>query len=530
MSFLKKLKDMFQQLFFSSNPEVKAKLELKKNETDLKNITPAIYKNTYATPLVGRAFYTLYKETLTISKILSNTICSSDAAVSHYFTTQLIRTGYKGIALEKLDHLSYEKMKEIVMKTSSKKVAREKLKLDLDEVVKATNGEEFRKIELVLCHLDRLNDICNFKSIDVVNMFCPDFNPTIQNQNLNFISVESNKLDKYFLDLLFLTSNYEITAAQGRALVALNQLLTGKFEDDMAAEKILSSLRKISAILNHTLNKENLVLFLKVIKQTSNIQFQEASFTSNKISDYVMRLSRQFTTTFDRIETELQDQQISDDTNSLFEGKQLIEVEHYNQENSNFFVSVGFPSFLWITPVKILKSFVHYFFSEQVQSLLNDIVVEGFFNNPDYKSEFAQKVFTCTETINKIKEFENLFAKGGTYDMSVLKSYAREYNANQDLGKKLAISIESANGAANKLLKSECVAFKQMHTLIKDLLEEAHKVSATEITNIKLLFNSSRNKEKVVLLENQFSRWQFFIDIMKNYVVLNNGNLEKAQN
>ena len=522
MSFFQKIKDIFQQLFLSSNPEVKAKLEFKKFETELKEIKPEIYKNTYATPLVGKAFFTLYKESLNISKVLSKTVCSSDTTIANHFASLLIKTGYKGETLAKLEHLSYEQMKDIVMDTTNKKVAREKLKLDLDDVLKATRGEEFKKIEIVLCQLDRLNEICNFNYLDIINMFCPDFNPTIPSQNPTFISVESNKLDKYFMDFLFLTNNFEITASQGRALVALNQLLTGKYEDDIAAEKILSSLRRISAVINHTLTKENLILYLKVIKQTSDVQIQEAAYKTNKLSEYVTRLSRQFTTTFDRIETELQDQQITEDTDQLFEGKQLLEVEHYNLDNSNYFVAVGFPSFLWITPVKILKSFVNYFYSEQIQSLLNDIVVEGFFNNPDYKTEFAQKVFACSETAGKIKEFENMFAKGGSLDIAILKSYAREYNSNQDLGKKLAISIESANNAANKLLRTECIAFKQMHTLLKGLLEEAHKVSASEITNIKLLFNSSRNKEKVMLLESQFNKWQFFIDIMKNYVALNN--------
>ena len=522
MSFFKKIKDVFQQLFFSQNPEVKAKLEFKKYENELKEIKPEIYKNTYATPLVGKAFYILYKETLHIGQILSQTICSSDLATANHYTDLLLKTGYKGEALVKLNHLSYEEMRDIVMETSNKKVAREKLKIDLDDVIKATHDDEFRKIENILCQLDRLYEICNFHAIDVVNMFCPDFNPNSFNPNPTFNSVEANKLEKYFLDLLFLTGNYEITAGQGRALIALNQLLTGKFEDDIAAEKILTSLRKIAAVLNRTLNKNNMVLYLRVIKQTGNISIQEAAFNTNKLSNYMTRLSRQFTTTFDRIEAELQDQQISEDTDQLFEDKPLVEVEHYNLENSNYFVAVGFPSFLWITPMKILKSFVHYFYSEPIQTLLNDIVVEGFFNNPDYKTEFAQKVFEATETAGRIKEFEDSFEKGGIHDISVLKSYAREYNANQDLGKKLSISIESANAAANKLLKNECMVLKQMQGLLKSLLEEAHKVSATNITNIKLLFNSSRNKEKVVLLENQFSKWQFFINIMKNYVPLTN--------
>lgn len=520
MSIFKKILETFQQLFFSSRPEIKAKLEFKKIEAELKEIRPEIYKNTYATPNVGQAFYILYKESNRISKILKNTICSEDAAVANHFANILFQTGFKGETRRKFDNLSYDSMKQAFLEGSNNKVTREKLKLDLEDVLKSIRTEDFRKIENVMCQLDRLNDICNFRYIDLVNMFSPDFNPNLPDQTPAFISVESNKLDTYFMDLLFLISNYEITAAQGRAVVALWQSVTGKYTEEKEEEQILASLRKMAYVFNHILTKSNLQLFVQVIKQKTDINFKESTFSSNKLMSYSTRLQRQFTTTVDRIETELQDQRISEDTNALFEEHPLLELEYYNSENSSFFLDVGFPSFLWITPLRILKSFVSLFYSEQIQALLNDIVVEGFFNNPDYKTDFAQKVFAGSETMGKIKAFEDSFAKGGQFDIAVLRSWAKECSVNPELGKKLAIAIETANSNANKILKSECTVFKQLYNLIQALLEEAHKVNATDITNIKLLFNSSRNKDKVVLLEQQYPKWPFFIDIMKNYVII----------
>ncbi|MCR5698695.1 MAG: DUF5312 domain-containing protein [Treponemataceae bacterium] len=495
-------------------------MEFKKIEAELKEIRPEIYKNTYATPNVGQAFYILYKESNRISKILKNTICSEDAAVANHFANILFQTGFKGETRRKFDNLSYDSMKQAFLEGSNKKVTREKLKLDLEDVLKSIRTEDFRKIENVMCQLDRLNDICNFRYIDLVNMFSPDFNPNLPDQTPAFISVESNKLDTYFMDLLFLISNYEITAAQGRAVVALWQSVTGKYTEEKEEEQILASLRKMAYVFNHILTKSNLQLFVQVIKQKTDINFKESTFSSNKLMSYSTRLQRQFTTTVDRIETELQDQRISEDTNALFEEHPLLELEYYNSENSSFFLDVGFPSFLWITPLRILKSFVSLFYSEQIQALLNDIVVEGFFNNPDYKTDFAQKVFAGSETMGKIKAFEDSFAKGGQFDIAVLRSWAKECSVNPELGKKLAIAIETANSNANKILKSECTVFKQLYNLIQALLEEAHKVNATDITNIKLLFNSSRNKDKVVLLEQQYPKWPFFIDIMKNYVII----------
>ncbi|MCR4789982.1 MAG: DUF5312 family protein [Treponemataceae bacterium] len=521
MGFFKKLIEAFQSVFLSSNPEIKGKIELKKMENELKEVKPSIYKNSFATANVGQAFYVLYTESLKISNVLQRTICSDDAAIANHFSNMLIRTGFHDESLTKLNSLSYNSILDIFSNAKNKGRAREIVQKNLDEVGRVLGSPELRKIEKTMSQLDRLNEICNFKYIDLLRMFSPDFNPNMKDQDPVFMDVEIGKLDNYFLDLLFLISNFEITAAQGRAICALASQLGGIFEDERQQEKLLSSLRKMAAVFNHILNVENLQLYVKVIKQNTDITFREASFSSNKLSGFATRLQRQVASTIDRVETELQDARIESDTNRLFDTKKVLEIEHYNAETSNFFINLGFPAFLWLTPLKIVKSFIHYYYSEGVQALLNDIVVEGFFNNPGYKSEFAQKVFACTEGITKFSEFEALFEKGNEFDLAVLKSYARECSHNPELGKKLASAIDQANLTANNLLKSECTAFSELYTVLSSVLQEAHKVNATDITNIKLLFNSSRNRDNVELLESQFDKWGFFIDIMKNYVIIN---------
>jgi len=108
MSLLQKLKETIESILFSSNPEVKGKLEIRKLESDLKNIQPEIYKNYFATGNVGQAFYVLYQETTKVSQILSRTICSEDAAIANFYSTMLIKTGYQGEALDNLNNLNYD--------------------------------------------------------------------------------------------------------------------------------------------------------------------------------------------------------------------------------------------------------------------------------------------------------------------------------------------------------------------------------------------------------------------------------------
>ena len=55
------------------------------------------------------------------------------------------------------------------------------------------------------------------------------------------------------------------------------------------------------------------------------------------------------------------------------------------------------------------------------------------------------------------------------------------------------------------LLKKEVKAFKDLYAIILSLLSESHKSKTENITNIKMLFSSARNRDSVEILEKQVS-------------------------
>ena len=57
------------------------------------------------------------------------------------------------------------------------------------------------------------------------------------------------------------------------------------------------------------------------------------------------------------------------------------------------------------------------------------------------------------------------------------------------------------------------------------MLNDAKKTAPDTITNIKVLLNSSRNRDAAEQLELQFDMWKVFLAIMKNYVLI--GDVEK---
>jgi hypothetical protein len=104
--------------------------------------------------------------------------------------------------------------------------------------------------------------------------------------------------------------------------------------------------------------------------------------------------------------------------------------------------------------------------------------------------------------------------------MAVIKNLAIESHKNADLGKKLVKKIETINAVMQHLLKNEVKALKELYGIILSLLSESHKSKTENITNIKMLFSSARNRDSVEILEKQVNLWNFFLEIMKNYVII----------
>ena len=519
MAFFQSLVEFIETFFLSSNPDVKMKLDIRKLENDLKMIKPEIYKNGQLTGNFGNAFFVLYKETAFIQEILQNTIHSDNVQVAHHYMDLLISTGFTGDYKQRVEKLTYENLRENIINATNQHKAFDEQAKNLESIIKFLHTPEFKKIEQVLCQIDRLYDICRFNFMSVIHHFDKDFNDI--SPQPTYTNVDLANLEELLMDFYFLVGNYELTNTQARAITVLAEQkndgsINGEYHD-----KIMSSLKKISSVLKRFLNKDILLSMLKIIKKNPDLTLFPGKFNPNKISLYTIRLQKRYAANIERIQSEIKDKKIESDIKTLFEGMQIVNLQHYNSDTNRFFQTAGFPSLLWVTPATVLKSFVLQFYPEQIQALLDDVVVEGFFSNPAYKTEFAAKAFACTETILHIKEFEEKFEKDGPFDIAILRNLATESHKNADLGRKLTKKIETINAVMQHLLKNEVKALKDLYGILQSLLSEAHKSKTDNITNIRMLFSSARNRDSVEILEKKLNLWNFFLEIMKNYVIIN---------
>ena len=82
--------------------------------------------------------------------------------------------------------------------------------------------------------------------------------------------------------------------------------------------------------------------------------------------------------------------------------------------------------------------------------------------------------------------------------------------------------VNSINDDANKVMQGICTNLVSLYRQLGELLADAKKPSGELISNLKVLMMSSRNRDNTNFLEANYSNWNIFFEIMKNYVIINN--------
>ncbi len=525
MAFFQSIAEFFSNIFMASSPEVKKRQALKKIENELRNSTPLIYKNEMILPNFAEALRLLFVNTKPVYDILSDTICSEDFERNRHFTEQLLLTGFPVEIQDVMETLSYENRKVRARESDSLTRSMEMEHRQLEKILKHLNTPDFIRIDTVLDRIKQLGDICKFSYMTALRIF--DVNYSTSSVSPNFQAVPAELLESSVTDLYYVVAGMDISTSTCNAIIALNQLYhKGNVTAEQNAQ-LTSSLKKIQSLLRHVFTEENLINLIKIGKKNPDFTPEKASYEGNYRKKYADYLEDRFNVESNRLKTELQDELITTEVAQLFGNNPLAHVNGYNNE-LNATLKAGSPqSFTLTVPVQILKTFLQMYYDGHVKPLLNDIAIEGYFNTPAYKSDFASNVYAVNESMERIKKFEEKFQRNAAFDEAVISSLIRDSHKDTSFQNKLKEIVDSVNKAAKDLLQTEVNNIFHVYKVVGEILLESKKANSDIITNLKVLMLSSRNRDNSELLEKQYGLWRVFLDVMKNYVILTNSEKGK---
>ena len=444
--------------------------------------------------------------------------------IDRHFEEQLILTGFSIEQQEMLESFSYENRKAGALQADSLNRYFEAEHRKLEQVVKSMNSKEFVKIDRVIDKIKQLNDICNYDYLRVLRLFDASFTMQ-QDYYPEFQPLPPELLESSLLDLYYVVADMDISTSVFNAISALLQLRLRIGAQDRKILNLKDNLKKLQGILKHIFTNAVLELLIKITKKDIDFLPAKATYTCNARKKYADFLQDRFRVDEERLKTEIQDETITHELNTIFGEQNLIPVNGYSNELNNQLKHSTPCSFAWVLPLQILKTFLKKFYDDNVKSLLNDIVIEGFFNNPSYKSDFSSAVFACNESTEKIEYFEQLFNRGNQYDEANITGLIHDSHKDAGFEMQLREIVEKINREAKQVLQSETNNLFLLYKKIADILVESKKPSSDVISNLKVLLISSRNRDNAEKLESQHEQWKVFLEIMKNYVII--GSVDK---
>ena len=526
MGVLQAIIEFLESVFKSNSPEVRKRTEIHKLESEIKAFQPTIYKNSLFTPNFGEIFRVLYENTKPLGDILMDTICNEDVHRAMLFEQQLILTGFSDESQEKLELLSYENRKQEVLNSNQPmndvlRVQRQRL----ESLAKELSTPDFLKIDEIISSLNQLADICRYNYLSVIHTFDPEYMGANPSYTPSFQPAIPDSLAGSLQDLYYITAHQNMSTSTVRAICALDELRRGRPLNAEETRQINAYFRKINAVFTRILNAEMLKKLICIAKKDPEATLQSASYRPNARQKYADYIEKKFSADEKKLKIEIKDITISAEIQRLFGTKPLEPVFGYNNENNENLQQNTPSSFAWVTPVQVVKTFIKYFLNEPLMALLNDIVIEGFFNNNATKTDFSTNVFAAGEIASEFDTFEKSFERNAPNDIAILEGFIRDSHKDPEFLTRLAGNVDTINKQAHNLIQNATKKLYTLYVQINEMLMDSKKSAPDTITNIKVLLNSSRNRDAAEQLELQFEMWKVFLEIMRNYVLI--GDVEK---
>lgn len=529
MSFIQSLTEFLESIFKASSPEVKKRQELRKIENDLKNHQPSIFKNEFLLPNFAELFRILYENTKPIDDILSVTIASSDVNQNGRFEYQLILTGFTDETQKKLEKLDYQNRKKDVEEGNNISLTFETQRRNFDALLKQLNTPEFRKIDETMAKVQQLSDICHYNYISVIHAFDSNFDGISSTNFSNVKNVRPEAVSSYLQDLYYLTANLSLNNAVVRAVLALHQLKLGRELSSSESVAITTNIKKINTILTKILDSETLRKIICLGTKNAELKPKVASYTTNSIKKFFEFIQGRYNSDEERIKTEIRDYTISFELKELFgEDMALLNLRTYNSDTNENIRRHSPYSLSWITPLQTIKTFLNIYFSETIQSVLKSIVVEGFFNNPSYKTDFSSAFYACEDIAKRLADFEKSFERGEKNDEANIVGLIEDSKRDSTFLKQLGTLIEGINNQAHAFIQTESRNIYGLYKQIGELIVDSKKSKPALVSNIKVLMSSTRNRDGSGILEQQYNAWKVFLKVMKNYAII--GDLDGDDN
>ena len=518
MKLLEIIKELFARIFTSDPDEGRRRTELRRINAMLVELRPPYYrpKQNLVLPGFAHALHHFYSLLRPFAELARATVANSDIRVSQRYFDYLIDCRLSSDEQDRKRYFSYDGMSERLQQALKPDEELEAIAREFQGFIRSLEALGPRAVNADLFEVDRFLDICRYDYERILGLFDPSASLDDPRYRPDFAPVPGEQVLPELLDFYYLIEGFIFSAQLKENVIRLLERRAPGAADSAKRAKIDKLFGQLDKSLTGRLDKELLLALMRSIKGEPFFAPATPRERKDFLDFYRRRLIVQYEKDRERLQREQHESAIAADIDSLFGDIEILEVEGYDDENDAYLRRESPNSFMWIKPVRILKTFIVAVFEPLLKEAVKRILVEGYFDNKNFQNNLANILYQCERSSARIQDFEGQLKGTGRISIVSMKRYIEEMKRGKDIAAFLTRLTDSINARAREIIEDETGLFAMLGDALGDLLSDYRRSSPELVTNIRTL-GGGRNREILAQIQVGRDRISVLVKIMRNF-------------
>lgn len=459
-------------------------------------------------------FYNLLKP---FAELARATIANSDPKISQRYFDYLIDCRLPDFEQERKHYFSYEGMSERINASLKPDDEMEALVREFQSFLRSIEALGSELINDELYEVDRFAEMCRHDYERLLGLFDPSASVDNPRYKPDFAPVAGEQALPEILDFFYLIEGFVFSPQLKSNVLRLIERRQSLAVDHDKKTKIDKLFTQLDTLVSERLSIDTLLCMIRAIRGDPFYMPPTPREHKDYVDSYKRRLISQFEKDRERITRERHENAIAADIRTLFGDTEILEIEGYDDAHDALLRRESPNGFIWIKPLRLLKTFITTIFDPALKESVKRILVEGYFDEKAFQNNLANILYQCERAGSRIVEFEEQLLGSGRISLASMRRYLEEMKRGKDIATFLSNFVDTVNDRARSIVEDESSLFAMLGEALGDLLADFRRSSPDLISNIHTL-GGGRNKELMGQIQAGRDRIATLVKIMRNFV------------
>lgn len=514
------IRDFLSALFTGSLHASRKRREMKKAAHELRQRNPNIFhfSSNEIMPPFPAALYKLSRYVRTLTRLFDRTIFHADKKTAERFRDYLVEGRLTEDDRLRKSEFTAAAMRARLERTGSFQETMKAIEADFEKYLALFRQPEFADFNREYAQVERLADLTRFPFEKILSFFDPHIASPDVGYKPRFAPVLAQNLTQDLMELYFTLSGCEPGADTAEGVVILHHRLM-RIPDADEAEKIRKLVGFIRTLLDKYFSRQSLLCLIRLSSENAALTLPEQRDTTDFLEIFKTRLRARFELEREKLRREHTESEVAADLKNLLHGAALLDVRGYTAGVAQELADGGFDTFTHIQAIRILKTFVSEFFEPHIKEHVKMLVIDGFFEDKEFKDRFIGFFHTAQAAVDDIGLFEDTLNGTGDVSLQNLRGYLEKHRNGKTVEASLNQLVEAINENASRLIERLVGVFFGFSRALDELLADAKQRAPAIVSNINVM-GGERNADRLARLHEDAEALSLFLSIMKHFTVI----------